>query len=576
MIESSSDFPVEWENPDDANSFWILDLVHCPAPISRLDYDLRMHPFIVANNRSNGRFGLPVRTTPTLINGFIYNKVINDPVDPEAVPAILKACDESVRAVYGDLKAHWEGTWLPKVRAQMEAFAAFELGGASLVELRCHLVMLRDRVDALWELHNDLLLPSLLAMHDFEETHRDLFPEASQLDVFELLGGLPNKTTEANLKLWEIGREAAKDPALRELLVGTKVEEGLHGALMAIPQGRALWAEIEEYLAVYGQRSDDLYIDRPTWIDDPTPVLRGLREAALQPDRDLEGELRALTARREAELTKVRAALASFPGAVVEEYEKLLRAARMSTVLTEDHHFWIDCKITHHLRRAAIELGRRLEERGWLDGVDDVFHLELGEISALDEESALAPLLRERVAERKAELERFSGVTPPMILGVPRAFLPMDCAVMRVSMKFSGNIFQPPGEPGGDLVGMPGSSGKVRGPVRLIRTLEETSRLQPGDIMVTAFTLPSWTPFFASIAGVVTNIGGVLCHAAVVAREYGLPAVVGTVRGTEVLMEGQWIEVDGDAGVVRVVSEVAAAKGPQAHGSHSSGLSDPT
>ncbi len=553
MNESPCDFLVEWENQEDANSFWILDLVHCPTPISRLDYDLRMHPFIVATNRSNGRFGLPVRTTPKLINGFIYNKIINDPLDPEALPALLRACDESVRGSYVDLQGRWEGTWLPEVRAHLDTFASFDLGGASFDELREHFVMLRDRVDALWELHNDLLLPSLLAMHDFEEMHRDLFPEASQLDVFELLGGLPNKTTEANLKLWEIGRETAKVPVVRELVAVTKVEEGLYSALMEVPEGRALWAKIEEYLEAYGQRSDDLYIDHPTWSDDPTPVLRGLREAVLQPNRDLEGEIGALTSRRDTELAKIRAALASFPSAVVEEYETLLDAARMSTVLTEDHHFWIDCKITHHLRRVALELGRRLEMRGWLDDVDDVFHLALEEILTLEEGTFMSSL-RERIIERKNDIARFSRGTPPMILGVPRPFLPMDCAVMRVSLKFSGNIFQQPGEPGSDLVGMPGSGGIVRGPARIIHTIEETSRLQPGDIMVTAFTLPSWTPFFASIAGIVTNIGGVLCHAAVVAREYGLPAVVGTVRGTEVLTDGQLIEVDGGSGIVRVLS----------------------
>lgn len=103
-------------------------------------------------------------------------------------------------------------------------------------------------------------------------------------------------------------------------------------------------------------------------------------------------------------------------------------------------------------------------------------------------------------------------------------------------------------------MGMPGSAGKVRGPARIIRSLDETTKLQKGDIMIASFTLPSWTPFFSSVAGVVTNIGGMLCHAAVVAREYGIPAVVGTVRATEIYKDGQMIEVDGDAGVVRIVA----------------------
>jgi pyruvate,water dikinase len=93
----------------------------------------------------------------------------------------------------------------------------------------------------------------------------------------------------------------------------------------------------------------------------------------------------------------------------------------------------------------------------------------------------------------------------------------------------------------------------VTGPARVVRTLADAEKLRPGDILVAAFTLPSWTSFFATAAAVVTNIGGMLCHAAVVAREYGIPAVVGTQRATEVIRDGQIIEVDGDTGIVRVV-----------------------
>jgi pyruvate,water dikinase len=104
---------------------------------------------------------------------------------------------------------------------------------------------------------------------------------------------------------------------------------------------------------------------------------------------------------------------------------------------------------------------------------------------------------------------------------------------------------------------MPASSGVVIGPARILSSLEEADKLCPGDILVTAFTLPSWTPFFANVAGLVTNIGGVLSHAAVMAREYRIPAVVGTVSATDTFRDGQLIAVDGDAGTVRVVSEAA-------------------
>ena len=124
--------------------------------------------------------------------------------------------------------------------------------------------------------------------------------------------------------------------------------------------------------------------------------------------------------------------------------------------------------------------------------------------------------------------------------------------------QFSGSLSQTPVAAGASLHGMPASSGKVSGPARIVHSLEEIDKLCPGEILVTDFTLPSWTPFFASIAGLVTNVGGMLCHAAVVAREYRVPAVVGTGQATDIFHDGQLIEVDGDAGTVRLLHEPLA------------------
>ncbi len=549
MEDQSNPFPVEWESPEDAQAFWIIDVVHCPVPIHRLDYDLRMLPLLTGANTVNERFGLPLGAEPRLIHGFIYQKIISRELAPEAVPGVLAAADAAVRRGYVDLQGRWEKEWLPEIHDHLGALDGFDSGAAPLPALLAHLGEVRRRVVRLWELHNELLLPVIVALSDFDQAYRDLFPEAKPLDAYELLAGFANKTVEANLHLWELGREAARSPSLRALVVDGP-PEALAAALAGSDEGRALWSRIKEYSFAYGERNDDLFLDRPTWVEDPTPILRGLREAVLQPDRDLAVELRQQASRREARLGEVRAALASHPRPVVEEFEALLRAAQTATVLSEDHHFWIDCKVTHHARRVAVEVGHRLAERGALDAAADVFHLSLAELETLADPAAASAHLHASIAAQKAEAARFAGVTPPMILGVPRPFLPMDCAVMRASFKFSGNFMAPPGE-GPDLQGMPGSAGKVTGPARIVRTLDDAGRLKPGDILVASFTLPSWTPFFASAAGVVTNIGGMLCHAAVVAREYGIPAVVGTARATEVLRDGEIIEVDGDMGVVR-------------------------
>jgi pyruvate,water dikinase len=101
------------------------------------------------------------------------------------------------------------------------------------------------------------------------------------------------------------------------------------------------------------------------------------------------------------------------------------------------------------------------------------------------------------------------------------------------------------------LNGVAGSPGVVRGTARVIHSLAEAGKLQPGDVLVAERTLPPWTPLFATAAAVVTDIGGVLSHCAIVAREYRIPAVVGTGRATKTFHDGQLLEVDGDAGIVR-------------------------
>ena len=125
--------------------------------------------------------------------------------------------------------------------------------------------------------------------------------------------------------------------------------------------------------------------------------------------------------------------------------------------------------------------------------------------------------------------------------------------MMRAFGKFFGAPPEPSGEPG-VLNGNPGSPGKVTGVARVVPTLAEAGRVEPGVILVAPATMPAWTPLFASIAAVVTDAGGVLSHAAIVAREYNIPAVLGTGNATSVIKDGETIEVDGTAGVVRVLS----------------------
>lgn len=531
---------------------WLTDEAHNLRQMRPLDFDLRLCPMLEGTTRAADFYGLPFKGEPKLIHGFVYSKIVFPDMDSAALADALMATDVAVRKVAAELEGRWQNTWLPEIQAHLTDLRAFNLGAAPLAELLAHLASVKQRLERMWEVHFYLANPMMLAISDFDEAYRALFPEAKPFDPYELVAGFPNKTIEANLRLWELGRTAARTPSLRALLVETAPAD-LPAALAQSSEGQALWRDILDYLSTYGERSDDLYLDAPTWVDDPTPVLRGLRDAVLQPDRDLAAELARQAEQREARLIEVRAQLASHPRAVLEEFEVLLKAAQVATALGEDHHFWIDTKISFHGRRVSLEVGKRLVERGVLDRPDDVFDLTFAELSSLADQTSLAPDLRARIAERRADAARFASAARPPFLGVPRAFPAVASALMKAGAKLNGNLMGPPAT-GSELRGMPGARGKVTGPARVVRTLDDAEqRLRPGDILVAPATLPSWTPFFATAAAVVTGVGGVLCHAAVVAREYGIPAVVGVRGATDAIRDGQTIEVDGDAGVVRIL-----------------------
>jgi len=190
------------------------------------------------------------------------------------------------------------------------------------------------------------------------------------------------------------------------------------------------------------------------------------------------------------------------------------------------------------LRRFLLELGRRLAARGRLADENDVFFLEIEEFHS---GSLLDPGrdLRALTAGRRALYEQNLKITPPsVIVGRfdPRAFVPD--AVDRGTKEF---------------LGLGVSAGTATGRARVILRSDADERVQPGEILVAPFTDPGWTPYFVAAAGIVMDMGGMLSHGSIIAREYGIPAVVNVGPATQIIRTGQWLEVDADRGVVTVL-----------------------
>lgn len=215
----------------------------------------------------------------------------------------------------------------------------------------------------------------------------------------------------------------------------------------------------------------------------------------------------------------------------------LLDGARQFPPLREDTHFYLTTPIPV-LRRIFAEMGERLVKAGVLDEPADIYHLRLEELEQFRDtwppSNARQEELRASIATRRARRDALRHV-PMMPLPAAVTTTPPDDAI---------------------AYGTPGSPGVASGPVRLVRGPEEFGRVQPGDVVVAPFTNPAWTPLFARAAAVIVDAGSAMSHAAIVAREYGLPAVMGTRDALTRLHDGQEVVVDGTRGFVFAAPEI--------------------
>jgi pyruvate,water dikinase len=199
--------------------------------------------------------------------------------------------------------------------------------------------------------------------------------------------------------------------------------------------------------------------------------------------------------------------------------------------LREDTHFMLTLPVPI-LRRVFLEMGRRLTELGIVQLPSDVFHLRFSELEQLatawPPQDHQANYLRQVVTSRTAKRESLAGVP---VMAIPLRF---DAALGSRAL----------------VSGMAGSPGVAEGPVRRVRDVSAFGTVQPGDVLVAPYTNPSWTPLFRWVAAVVVDAGSSVSHAAIVARESGIPAVMGTGNAMQVLQDGQLVIVDGTRGIV--------------------------
>jgi len=309
---------------------------------------------------------------------------------------------------------------------------------------------------------------------------------------------------------------------------------------------RAWQKRFAAYLQRYGGTIYDLDFAKPTPADDPTPVVQAfklfLRGGGTDPYKRQHG-----AAQRREQATQ----------ATLSRLKRLRRRLFRSTVQRAQKYAPLreeglaDIGLGYPLVRAMLlEVGRRLVDSGVIREADDVFWLVEDEVSRgspLREDDQPIGCLDDRVQERKARWQARKRMTPPVSLPLPpkwlRGLLPAQFQTGAVAAERT---------PSDVIEGVACSAGRVTAPARVLHGPEDFDRMRAGDVLVAAITTPAWTPLFTLAAGIVTDVGGPLSHGSIVAREYGIPAVLGTGVATRRIQDDQRITVDGSAGTVTV------------------------
>lgn len=548
----SPNFPVTWDDPTAADLFWIFDAVHFPAPVKPLDFMLLLKGMEAGINHAAQVYEMGFSDTYRHINTYVYDGAAYLIDSPDVMAARMDRCLQKLDTAAMTLEQRWTKEWLPEIQTHLAYWDSYDLKQASLAALREHLDETVRRWSRLWEIHFLLFYPILLSLSNFEEMAQDLMADGNRFTIYDLLATEENKTTVSNRALWQLSRTALTYPTVKQVLAEQSAEHVVT-ALQQSADGEAFLQAMTAYLQSYGYRNDQLSLSAPTWIEEPTSLIRNLQDYITQPDRDLLAELDAVAAQRAARLAATRTALEGYPSPVVVEFERQFQAAQVSYRLSEDHNFWIEGRGLYCVRQVCLALGQRLVEAHVITTLEDLFYLTVDEIRAAAT-TATSFSLQEQVYQRRQNEAHFAKCAPPPFLGTPPPEdIPSDDPLSRAFAKF----FSPPPPQAVTseiLQGYAGSPGIVQGPARVIRSLTEAERIQPGDILVTTTTTPTWTALFGSIAAIVTDSGGILSHSAIVAREHGVPAVVGVGVATTTIIDGQWLEVDGNQGVVRLCS----------------------
>jgi len=564
----------------DENRFWFWNSMHFPMPMPAFDVICIDSPYQAVGAWQNRVFAVPpaMGIDYRCINGYIY--ISGNPVtDPEKIAERAQFFQQRA-GYYFQNWSELYGKWRAKMEALIRELGELEV--PDLPEYEPDEVAFGDdrntafyevldaypralRLgDMMWQHHFEFLLLGYGAYGTFVEFCKGHLPDIPDQHIAQMVAGIDVLLFRPDAELRRLARLAIETGVDEAFQQGRSPAE-IDAELAETEPGRSWLEELEKVKDPWFNMAtgDGLYHYYRSWLDDPSI-----------PYASLIGHISALGAgeqidRPTDEIRRERDRLAEEYGSLLDDesrssFDDLLNLSRTVFPYVEEHKFFCDYWFLTRWWNKIREFGELLARNDFIEDSEDVFQLSRYEVaSALDElvltwatgGLPLGPKHWPPIAARRKEILRKLGEwTPPPAVGVtPDAVTdPMTIMLWGVTTERVQEWARQ--QDGGSVLnGAAASPGVIEGIARVVRSVDQIGDVRDGEILVCGSTSPAWAPIFSKIKATVTDVGGVMSHAAIVAREYGLPAVVGTGRATAAIRTGQTIRVDGSEGTVTVL-----------------------
>jgi pyruvate,water dikinase len=560
--------------------FWFMDGVHTPEVLEPWDATVLDFAITVLGQYTTRHYVIPPALGVDIryLNGYMYLSPV-----PVTDPAEIEARVPEFAERAGHYFANW-GTlyeaWMDKIKGVIGELEAIDFqplphredmsvltegrglgSGALMLREYDNLVELTIR---LWNHHFEFLNLGYAAYLDFFGFCKQLWPSIPDQAIAKMVAGIDVDLFRPDEELKKLAQLAV------DLGVGDRVSSNAAetlDAMAADDDGKkwlAQWEEAHHPWFNFSAGSGFYHSDK-VWADHPDIPMNFIESYIAKLGR---GE--SLARPVEAVETERDRIVAEYSELIDDEenrqiFEGKLGLARTVFPYVENHNFYVEHWGMSLVWRKMRRLGQVLTDAGFFDEADAIFLLRRNEVpdAIFDYFHGWAVGVPPRgpqywgreIPRRRGIMQALRTWSPPPALGVPPEVITEPFSVMLWGITSDSVKAWLGGSDGpeGQLKGFAASPGTAEGPARVILSADGISDLQPGEILVAPLTAPSWAPVFGKIGATVTDVGGIMSHAAIVCREYGLPAVTGTAFGTKNIKTGQMIRVDGDNGTVTVL-----------------------